>query len=109
MLLINRNPQTLEELGSIYIGPLVFNYFKWLINNLNGADLVLFNSREGYFLKEIWETYKEEYNLPNSVYFKTSRKLASMVAFMNEAEIYESFKLHRYEGDIMIYYLIGLV
>ncbi len=100
MLLINRNPQTLEELGSIYIGPLVFNYFKWLINNLNGADLVLFNSREGYFLKEIWETYKEEYNLPNSVYFKTSRKLASMVAFMNEAEIYESFKLHRYEGDI---------
>ncbi len=100
MLLINRNPQTLEELGSIYIGPLVFNYFKWLINNLNGADQVLFNSREGYFLKEIWETYKEEYNLPNSVYFKTSRKLASMVAFMNEAEIYESFKLHRYEGDI---------
>lgn len=100
MLLINRNPQTLEELGSIYIGPLVFNYFKWLIDNLNGADLVLFNSREGYFLKQIWETYKEEYNLPNSVYFKTSRKLASMVAFTNEAEIYESFKLHRYEGDI---------
>ncbi len=100
MLLINRNPQTLEELGSIYIGPLVFNYFKWLIDNLNGADLVLFNSREGYFLKQIWETYKEEYNLPNSVYFKTSRKLALMVAFTNEAEIYESFKLHRYEGDI---------
>ncbi len=100
MLLINRNPQTLEELGSTYIGPLVFNYFKWLIDNLNGADLVLFNSREGYFLKEIWEIYKDEYDLPKSVYFKTSRKLASMVSFTNETDIYDSFKLHRYDGDI---------
>jgi len=100
MLLINRNPQTLEELGSTYIGPLVFNYFKWLIDNLNGADLVLFNSREGYFLKQIWEIYKNEYDLPKSVYFKTSRKLASMISFTNEIEIYDSFKLHRYEGDI---------
>jgi hypothetical protein len=100
MLSINRNPQTLEELGSTYIGPLVFNYFKWLIDNLNGADLVLFNSREGYFLKEIWEIYKDEYDLPKSVYFKTSRKLASMASFTNEKEIYDSFKLHRYEGDI---------
>jgi hypothetical protein len=100
MLLTNRNPQTLEELGSTYIGPLVFNYFKWLIDNLNGADLILFNSREGYFLKQIWESYREKYDLPKSVYFKTSRKLASMVAFTNETEIYDSFKLHRYEGDI---------
>lgn len=100
MLLTNRNPQTLEELGSTYFGPLVLNYFRWLIDNLNGVDLVLFNSREGYFLKEIWETYKDKYDLPKSVYFKTSRKLASMVSFTNETEIYESFKLHRYEGDI---------
>ncbi len=100
MLLTNRNPQTLEELGSTYIGPLVFNYFKWLIDNLNDADLVLFNSREGYFLKEIWEIYKDKYDLPKSVYFKTSRKLASMISFTTETEIYDSFKLHRYEGDI---------
>ena len=100
MLLINKNPQTLEELGSTYIGPLVFNYFKWLIDNLNDTDLVLFNSREGYFLKEIWEIYKDKYDLPKSVYFKTSRKLASMISFTTETEIYDSFKLHRYEGDI---------
>jgi hypothetical protein len=99
-MLMNNNPQSLEELGYTYFGPLVFNYFKWLIDNLNGADLVLFNSREGYFLKDIWETYRDKYDLPNSVYFKTSRKLASMVSFTNETEIYDSFKLHRYEGDI---------
>jgi hypothetical protein len=100
MLLINRNPQTLEELGYTHFGPLVFNYFKWLIDNLNGVDLILFNSREGYFLKEIWEIYKDKYDLPKSVYFKTSRKLASLISFTSETEIYESFKLHRYEGDI---------
>jgi hypothetical protein len=95
-----RNPKSVFELGYTFFGPLVFNYFKWLIDNLNGADLILFNSREGYFLKDIWETYKDNYNLPNSVYFKTSRKLASMVSFTTETDIYESFKLHRYEGDI---------
>ena len=100
MLSINRNPQSLEELGYTFFGPLVFNYFKWLIDNLNEADLILFNSREGYFLKDIWETYTDRYDLPKSVYFKTSRKLASIVSFTNETDIYESFKLHRYEGDI---------
>ena len=59
---MNNNPQSLEELGYIYFGPLVFNYFKWLIDNLNGADLVLFNSREGYFLKDIWETYEKNHS-----------------------------------------------
>lgn len=100
MLSINRNPQSLEELGYTFFGPLVFNYFKWLIDNLNEADLILFNSREGYFLKDIWETYTDRYDLPKSVYFKTSRKLASIVSFTNETDINESFKLHRYEGDI---------
>ena len=100
MLSINRNPQSLEELGYTFFGPLVFNYFKWLIDNLNEADLILFNSREGYFLKDIWETYTDRYDLPKSVYFKTSRKLASIVSFTNETDIYESFKLHRYDGDI---------
>ena len=57
---MNNNLQSLEELGYTYFGPLVFNYFKWLIDNLNGADLVLFNSREGYFLKDIWETYRDK-------------------------------------------------
>lgn len=95
-----KNPKSVFDLGYIFFGPLVFNYFKWLIDNLDGADLILFNSREGYFLKNIWETYKDKYKLPNSVYFKTSRKLASMISFTTEIEIYKSFELHRYEGDI---------
>ena len=49
-----QNPTSFEELGYMFLGPLVFNYFIWLKNELYGIDKILFNSREGYFLKEIY-------------------------------------------------------
>ena len=94
------NPKSLEELGYIYFGPLVFNYLVWLRDEIKDGDLILFNSREGYFLNEIYQLFKEKYNLPNSVYFKTSRKLASLSSYVSEEDIYESFNLHRYEGTL---------
>jgi hypothetical protein len=94
------NPKSLEELGYIFFGPLVFNYLFWLKDEIKDGDLILFNSREGYFLNEIYQVFKEKYNLPNSVYFKTSRKLASLSSYISEEDVYESFKLHRYEGTL---------
>jgi hypothetical protein len=94
------NPKSLEELGYIFFGPLVFNYFFWLKDEVTDGDLILFNSREGYFLNEIYQLFKEKYHLPNSVYFKTSRKLASLSSYISEEDIYESFNLHRYEGTL---------
>ena len=94
------NPKSLEELGYIFFGPLVFNYLFWLKDEIKDGDLILFNSREGYFLNEIYQLFKEKYHLPNSVYFKTSRKLASLSSYVSEEDVYESFKLHRYEGTL---------
>ena len=94
------NPKSLEELGYIFFGPLVFNYFFWLKNEVKDGDLILFNSREGYFLNEIYQLFKEKYHLPKSVYFKTSRKLASLSSYVSEEDIYESFNLHRYKGNL---------
>lgn len=94
------NPQSLEELGYIFFGPLIFNYFFWLKDEVKDGDLILFNSREGYFLNQIYQLFKEKYNLPKSVYFKTSRKLASLSSYVSEEDIYESFNLHRYEGTL---------
>jgi hypothetical protein len=94
------NPKSLEELGYIFFGPIVFNYFYWLTTELQYSDLILFNSREGYFLNEIYQIFKIKYNLPKSVYFKTSRTLASISSFQTEADIYNSFNLHRYEGRL---------
>lgn len=100
-LLKNKNwetPSSFEELGYIYFGPIIFNFFIWLSNEVKGCDKVLFNSREGHFLEKIYTVFKERYNLPESVYFKTSRRLASLAYYSTKDDIYNSFKSHRYEG-----------
>jgi hypothetical protein len=110
MNFITKNPQSLEELGYIFFGPLVFNYFFWLKDEIEDGDLVLFNSRDGYFLNQIYQHFKVKYNLPNSVYFKTSRKLSSLSSFDSENDIYQSFNLHRYNGLLsnLLKYRFGL-
>ena len=107
---IIKNPKSLEELGYIFFGPLVFNYFNWLKDEVKDGDLILFNSREGYFLNEFYQEFKIKYNLPNSVYFKTSRKLASLSSFVSDNDIYQSFNLHRYNGTLsdLLKYRFGL-
>jgi hypothetical protein len=95
-----QNPNSFEELGYMFIGPMVFNFFMWLKSELGNTDKILFNSREGYFFKEIYEIFKNKYDLPESVYFKTSRKLAAIASFKTKDDIYNTFKLHRYFGTL---------
>lgn len=101
-------PQSLEELGYIYFGPLLFNYFVWLKSEINDCDKILFNSREGYFLQQIYEIFREKFDLPQSIYFKTSRRLSA--SFFNEKDIYETFNLHRYCGKLsnLLKYRFGI-
>lgn len=95
-----QNPNSFEELGYIFIGPMVFNFFIWLKFELGDCDKILFNSREGYFFKEIYEIFKNKYNLPESVYFKTSRKIAALASFKTKEDIYKTFELHRFSGKL---------
>lgn len=94
------NPTSFEELGYIFLGPLMFNFFIWLKKELDETDLILFNSREGYFLEKIYKIFQTKYNLPKSVYFKTSRKISSISSFFTKDDVYNTFKLHRYSGTI---------
>jgi hypothetical protein len=79
---------------------MVFIFFIWLKSELGNTDKILFNSREGYFFKEIYEIFKNKYNLPESVYFKTSRKLAAISSFKTKDDIYKTFELHRFSGKL---------
>ncbi len=94
------NPNSFEELGYIFFGPLLFNFFIWLKSEIQSDELILFNSREGYFLKEIYEIFKNKYDLPDSVYFKTSRKISTIASIFDESDVYKTFQLHRYSGKI---------
>lgn len=93
-----QNPKSFADLGYIYFGPLLFNFFAWLCTNINDSDKILFNSREGFFLEKIYKIFQAKYNLPESVYFKTSRKISSLSAMFNKQDIYNTFQFHRYSG-----------
>jgi hypothetical protein len=95
-----QNPNSFEELGYIFFGPLLFNFFIWLKYEIQSDELVLFNSREGYFLKEIYKIFKDRYDLPDDVYFKTSRKISTIASIFDENDVYKTFELHRYSGKI---------
>jgi len=97
---VDNYTKSLEELGYNYFGPLIFNYFDWLKTEIGDSDKILFNSREGLFLQEIYELFKEKYDLPPSVYFKTSRTLSTIVSIFNKADILRTFDLHRYSGKL---------
>jgi hypothetical protein len=100
MTQVDNHTKSLEELGYTYFGPLIFNYFDWLKTEIGDCDKILFNSREGLFLQEIYELFKEKYDLPPSVYFKTSRTLSTIVSINNTADIFRTFELHRYNGKL---------
>ena len=100
MTQVDNHTKSLEELGYTYFGPLIFNYFDWLKTEIGDCDKILFNSREGLFLQEIYELFKDKYSLPPSVYFKTSRTLSTIVSINNTADIFKTFELHRYNGKL---------
>ena len=97
---VDNYTKSLEELGYNYFGPLIFNYFDWLKTEIGDSDKILFNSREGLFLQEIYELFKEKYDLPPSVYFKTSRTLSTIVSIFNKVDVFRTFDLHRYSGKL---------
>ena len=100
MVQVDNYTNSLEELGYKYFGPLIFNYFDWLKTEIGDCDKILFNSREGLFLQEIYELFREKYDLPPSVYFKTSRTLSTIVSIFTTADVFRTFDLHRYNGKL---------
>lgn len=100
MVQVDNYTNSLEELGYKYFGPLIFNYFDWLKTEIGNCDKILFNSREGLFLQEIYELFREKYDLPPSVYFKTSRTLSTIVSIFTTADVFRTFDLHRYNGKL---------
>ena len=65
-----QNPNSFEDLGYNFFGPIVFNFFDWLRNEINECDLVLFNSREGYFLYKYMKYLKKNIIYHNTLILK---------------------------------------
>ncbi len=105
--ILNKNKKpifsNLENIGYVFYGPLLFYFMVWLMNNLyqNDTDKVFFNSREGYFLLKLYnlmKTITDSNNLPEGIYFKTSRRMSTVSAIFNEDDIYKSLELKGVDG-----------
>lgn len=89
--------ETLEDFGYLFIGPLLYNFFNWLLPQLaaGGFDRVLFLAREGYLLERLYRRLGKQLGLagmPDSIYFKTSRRMATVAALESGADIAASLQ-----------------
>jgi len=79
-----------ERFGYIIVAPMIVSFLCWLMQNIKNKniDKVLFASRDGYILKKIYD-YVRKYDseLPESLYFYTSRKVSVMANMQSEAVI----------------------
>jgi len=103
----NRNKIILNDptfIGYIFFGPLVLCYMLWLIQQCKKRSInkIFFCSREGYSLIQIYNLLKKNKNFPKPIYFKTSRRLAAVISFTRERDIYDSFKFHRFFGTFEV-------
>lgn len=92
-----------HEFGYIVYGPLMFGYLSQLINRSLELriDKIFFCAREGLLFRRLYEKIKffnQKDNLPCSVYFKTSRRMASAALIRSWMDIENSFSRHRYIG-----------
>lgn len=79
------------EYGYVFCAALITKFVLWLANNLGGSDCdkVLFAARDGFILQQMYEMIRGAAggDLPQPLYFYTSRKAAVMTGINNEAYI----------------------
>jgi len=101
--------KTFYEIGYVFYGAIIFNYLVWVIKKSlsNKNDLALFVSRDGYFLKKLYELIKSHYNIEcaNSKYLMASRILMTIINLKDRQDIDEALNI-KFEGSIKNYFFI---
>lgn len=80
------------DFGYAVIGPIIVSFLIWMLDKVahSGIDKILFASRDGYIVKKLYDYVVCNRNLadmPPSLYFYTSRKVAVISDMANEAII----------------------
>ncbi|MGQ8873596.1 hypothetical protein [Paenibacillus sp. TSA_86.1] len=82
----------LYELGYYCFTALTLKFLTWLIEKHkdNSRSIVLFASRDGYFLHQLYQKIRNKYislELPVGIYFYTSRRALTVASIYSEADI----------------------
>jgi FMN phosphatase YigB (HAD superfamily) len=95
-----------KELATVMFSPVLFNFCNWLELRIKEEriDNLLFCAREGYFLQRLFNVYVklkgEQRLLKKQSYLKCSRNIALLAGIQSRDDIYDVFRLHRYEGSL---------
>lgn len=90
-----------REIGFSVFGPIILNYILWIIRKTKESNIskVLFCSREGYLLRQVYDLMANTYDLPKSEYVYVSRRALSMATIYNEEDISIPLEIY-YEGKL---------
>lgn len=90
----NISIKSLQDLGYIAFAPMTAYFFDFIIkSNLDKDGVILFVSRDGYLLNELYEKYKTIYeNLPDNRYLYVSRRSVTVTSISNEDDIIKIVK-----------------
>lgn len=84
--------RTMYDYGYCFIGPVLAYYVFWIIDTARSRNLdrLFFAARDGYLIKRAYDTIVQKYNIkdaPESIYFLTSRRAASVPCIESYDEI----------------------
>lgn len=77
------------SLAQVCISPITITFMAWLINKVKHMknSVLLFVSRDGYYLHKLYEQVRDKFNLPKAVYFYSSRVAATSAAIKSIDDI----------------------
>lgn len=79
------------DLGYVIFGPFFSEFSIWFMKELenDGADYVLFPSRDGFLIKKIYDRLRKAFfpTLPSGFYFKTSRRAVTLASIRNKQDL----------------------
>ncbi|WP_221800470.1 hypothetical protein [Paenibacillus typhae] len=84
--------KSMYDLGYYCFAPITLEFAAWMFNTLkdNADSVLLFSSRDGYLLYNIYQNFRlenEHLNLPEAVYFYTSRRALTVAGIRTEEDI----------------------
>ena len=94
----------LTEYGKKLLSPIFYTFFDWFTNN-NKQEKILFISREGYYLKQIYEKYCELFNekQQENIYFYASRRAVTIASAKTEKDLLKLLELE-YMGTLKSFF-----
>lgn len=92
-----------EKLGYCFVAPMLTEFVKWFMEQVRerGTEQVLFPSRDGYLIQKVYEAMG---GAVESVYFRTSRRAASVAGIRDKDDI-RRIASRKYNGNYGNYLL----